>query len=221
MECYSDSDSNFSSPERHDSAESDSSIYRTELFKLKRKWGLLATAEFLLLFRALTIFGAGALIEGRVTYWGFVLLAGKGQDGDRQRNQQPDESNEDFVQSVKLQAEFCGFGAFKDVAIMDRVLAGLLDRNLKENLLKEDDEALLFGWLALVLSRASTLLTGKLVGMAALVSPRAAILLAGMPLAGFSALVPPRALVLMAETLGGAAIDFRSSIDFLRDPAEI
>ncbi|EDS32166.1 conserved hypothetical protein [Culex quinquefasciatus] len=140
--------------------------------ELKRKWGLLATAGFLLLFRALTIFGAGALIEGRVIYWGFVLLAGKGREGDRkdeldkasyadivlklkqkfdktepdlvqrfrfsQRNQQPDESNEDFVQSVKLQAEFCGFGAFKDVAIMDRVLAGLLDGNLKENLLKEE-----------------------------------------------------------------------------------
>ncbi|EDS37808.1 conserved hypothetical protein [Culex quinquefasciatus] len=55
-----------------------------------------------------------------------------------QRNQQPDESNEDFVQAVKMQAEFCGFGAFKDVAIMDRVLAGLLDGNLKENLLKEE-----------------------------------------------------------------------------------
>ncbi|EDS36973.1 conserved hypothetical protein [Culex quinquefasciatus] len=38
-----------------------------------------------------------------------------------------------------MQAEFCGFGAFKDVAIMDRVLAGLLDGNLKENLLKEED----------------------------------------------------------------------------------
>ncbi|EDS43843.1 conserved hypothetical protein [Culex quinquefasciatus] len=37
-----------------------------------------------------------------------------------------------------MQAEFCGFGAFKDVAIMDRVLAGLLDGNLKENLLKEE-----------------------------------------------------------------------------------
>ncbi|EDS40204.1 conserved hypothetical protein [Culex quinquefasciatus] len=56
-----------------------------------------------------------------------------------QRNQQPDESNEDFVQAVKMQAEFCGFGAFRDVAIMDRVLAGLLDGNLKENLLKEED----------------------------------------------------------------------------------
>ncbi|EDS44494.1 conserved hypothetical protein [Culex quinquefasciatus] len=55
-----------------------------------------------------------------------------------QRNQQPDESNEDFVQAVNLQAELCGFGAFRDVAIMDRVLAGLLDENLKENLLKEE-----------------------------------------------------------------------------------
>lgn len=53
------------------------------LEELKRKWGLLATAEFLLLFRALTIFGAGVLIEGRVIYWGFVLLAGKGREGDR------------------------------------------------------------------------------------------------------------------------------------------
>ncbi|EDS45763.1 conserved hypothetical protein [Culex quinquefasciatus] len=56
----------------------------------------------------------------------------------RHRNQQPDESNEDFVQAFKMQAEFCGFGAFKNVAIMDRVLAGLLDGNLKENLLKEE-----------------------------------------------------------------------------------
>ncbi|XP_055619950.1 uncharacterized protein LOC129764660 [Toxorhynchites rutilus septentrionalis] len=54
------------------------------------------------------------------------------------RAQQPDESAEDFVQAVKLQAEFCGFGEFKNVAIQDRVLAGLRDEDLKQLLLKEE-----------------------------------------------------------------------------------
>lgn len=54
------------------------------------------------------------------------------------RSQQVEETAEEFVQAVKLQAEFCGFGDFKDVAIMDRVLAGLSDEGLKEMLLKEE-----------------------------------------------------------------------------------
>ncbi|XP_038108686.1 uncharacterized protein DDB_G0287625-like isoform X1 [Culex quinquefasciatus] len=54
------------------------------------------------------------------------------------RNQQPDETAEEFVQAVKLQADFCGFGAFRDVAIQDRILAGLRDDRLKEMLLKEE-----------------------------------------------------------------------------------
>ncbi|XP_038109768.1 putative mediator of RNA polymerase II transcription subunit 29 isoform X1 [Culex quinquefasciatus] len=55
-----------------------------------------------------------------------------------QRTQQPDETAEEFVQAVKLQAEFCGFENFKEVAIIDRVLVGLSDAVLKENLLKEE-----------------------------------------------------------------------------------
>lgn len=55
------------------------------------------------------------------------------------RVQQPDESAEDFVQAVKLQAEFCGFGQFKSVAIQDRILAGLRNEHLKQLLLKEDN----------------------------------------------------------------------------------
>ncbi|XP_058466752.1 tubulin-specific chaperone C-like [Malaya genurostris] len=54
------------------------------------------------------------------------------------RVQQPDESAEDFVQAVKLQAEFCGFGEFKKFTIQDRVLAGLRDENLKQLLLNEE-----------------------------------------------------------------------------------
>ncbi|XP_058816714.1 uncharacterized protein LOC131679992 [Topomyia yanbarensis] len=55
------------------------------------------------------------------------------------RVQQPDESAEDFVLAVKLQAEFCGFGAFKEIAIQDRVLAGLRDEALKQRLLNEEN----------------------------------------------------------------------------------
>lgn len=54
------------------------------------------------------------------------------------RKQQPDETAEEFVQAVKLQAEFCNFGDFKNIAILDRVLVGLADNGLKEQLLKEE-----------------------------------------------------------------------------------
>ncbi|XP_039431987.1 uncharacterized protein DDB_G0289917-like [Culex pipiens pallens] len=54
------------------------------------------------------------------------------------RIQHPDETAEEFVQAVKLQAEFCNFGEFRDNAILDRVLVGLTDDDLKEQLLKEE-----------------------------------------------------------------------------------
>lgn len=54
------------------------------------------------------------------------------------RVQQPDETAEDFVLSLKLQAEFCSFGEFKQVAIRDRILAGLRDGALRHRLLNEE-----------------------------------------------------------------------------------
>lgn len=55
------------------------------------------------------------------------------------RMQQLDESAEDFVLSLKLQAEFCSFGEFKQVAIRDRILAGLRDVALRQRLLNEEN----------------------------------------------------------------------------------
>ncbi|XP_062710644.1 uncharacterized protein LOC134288785 [Aedes albopictus] len=55
------------------------------------------------------------------------------------RVQQQDETAEDFVLSLKLQAEFCSFGEFKQVAIRDRVLAGLTDGALIQRLLNEEN----------------------------------------------------------------------------------
>nr|XP_029719932.1 uncharacterized protein LOC109428103 [Aedes albopictus] len=54
------------------------------------------------------------------------------------RVQQPDESLEDFVLSVKLQAEFCNYENFKKMAILDRILAGVRDKSLQQRLLNED-----------------------------------------------------------------------------------
>ncbi|XP_058445992.1 uncharacterized protein LOC131432346 [Malaya genurostris] len=56
------------------------------------------------------------------------------------RVQQPDESLEDYVLSVKLQAEFCSFGTFKDQAIRDRIISGIRDTSLQEKILNEDEE---------------------------------------------------------------------------------
>ncbi|XP_055619547.1 uncharacterized protein K02A2.6-like [Toxorhynchites rutilus septentrionalis] len=53
------------------------------------------------------------------------------------RVQQPDESAEDFVLSVKLLAEFCNFENFKQTAIMDRIVAGLTEKALQQRLLNE------------------------------------------------------------------------------------
>lgn len=54
------------------------------------------------------------------------------------RVQQPDESLEDFVLSVKLQAEFCNFENFKQMAIRDRIVAGIRDKALQQRLLNEE-----------------------------------------------------------------------------------
>ncbi|XP_062538667.1 uncharacterized protein LOC134206910 [Armigeres subalbatus] len=54
------------------------------------------------------------------------------------RVQNPDESTEDFILNLKLQAEFCCFENFKEVAILDRLIAGITDNNLRQRLLSED-----------------------------------------------------------------------------------
>ncbi|XP_058453232.1 uncharacterized protein LOC131431848 [Malaya genurostris] len=59
-----------------------------------------------------------------------------------QRIQNVDESAEDFLLALKLQAELCAYGAFKDTAIRDRLLAGLKDVMLKQRILSEADQTL-------------------------------------------------------------------------------
>lgn len=54
------------------------------------------------------------------------------------RIQQHDETVEDFVLSVKLQAEFCSFENFKEKAIVDRIVAGVKDKALQQRLLSEE-----------------------------------------------------------------------------------
>ncbi|XP_062708884.1 uncharacterized protein LOC115257023 isoform X2 [Aedes albopictus] len=58
------------------------------------------------------------------------------------RVQQPDETIEDFVLSVKLQAEFCSFENFKEKAILDRIIAGVKDKALQTKLLSEENLSL-------------------------------------------------------------------------------
>ncbi|XP_055551680.1 uncharacterized protein LOC129734011 [Wyeomyia smithii] len=57
-----------------------------------------------------------------------------------QRVQHPDETLEDYVLAIKLQAEFCSFGTFKDQAIRDRIISGIGDIHLQQKLLNEDEE---------------------------------------------------------------------------------
>lgn len=54
------------------------------------------------------------------------------------RIRQPGETLEDFVLALKLQAEFCSFGDFKNMAIRDRIVAGINDKALQQRLLNED-----------------------------------------------------------------------------------
>lgn len=55
------------------------------------------------------------------------------------RVQQPGESIEDFILGVKLQAEQCNFENFKDVAIRDRIVAGVKDKALQARLMNEEN----------------------------------------------------------------------------------
>ncbi|XP_058464933.1 uncharacterized protein LOC131438735 isoform X2 [Malaya genurostris] len=54
------------------------------------------------------------------------------------RVQQPDETLQDFALSLRLQAEFCNYGDYKDQAILDRMVAGVKDIELKKKLLSEN-----------------------------------------------------------------------------------
>ncbi|EAT47779.1 AAEL001117-PA [Aedes aegypti] len=57
-----------------------------------------------------------------------------------QRVQGPTESAEDFILAVKLQAELCEFGEFKDIAIRDKLVCGIRDPDVQQRLF--DEEAL-------------------------------------------------------------------------------
>ncbi|XP_058462870.1 uncharacterized protein K02A2.6-like [Malaya genurostris] len=54
------------------------------------------------------------------------------------RLQMVDETAEDYVLAVKLQAEFCGFGDFKQAAVRDRIISGIRDKALQQRLLNEE-----------------------------------------------------------------------------------
>ncbi|XP_058455400.1 uncharacterized protein LOC131432863 isoform X1 [Malaya genurostris] len=56
------------------------------------------------------------------------------------RVQHPDESLEDYVLAVKLQAEFCSFDTFKDQAVRDRIISGITDTALQEKILNEEED---------------------------------------------------------------------------------
>lgn len=54
------------------------------------------------------------------------------------RSQTQFESAENFVLEVKLQAEFCDFGEFKEIAIRDKLVMGVYDEALQQKLLGEE-----------------------------------------------------------------------------------
>lgn len=55
------------------------------------------------------------------------------------RRQKRDEKEEDFVLAVKVLAEKCDFGGFKDRAIRDVLVIGVLDRTLQKRLFDEEN----------------------------------------------------------------------------------
>lgn len=55
------------------------------------------------------------------------------------RSQTQFETAENFVLEVKLQAEFCDFGEFKDIAIRDKLVMGVYDEALQQKLLGEEN----------------------------------------------------------------------------------
>ncbi|XP_065089404.1 uncharacterized protein LOC135710683 [Ochlerotatus camptorhynchus] len=56
-----------------------------------------------------------------------------------QRVQGPTESAEDFILGVKLQAEMCEFGDFKDIAIRDKLVCGINDPDVQQRLFDEEN----------------------------------------------------------------------------------
>lgn len=57
----------------------------------------------------------------------------------RRRVQGPNELGENFILAVKLLAEQCDFGAFRDSAIRDQLVFGVHDEKVLEKLVQEDD----------------------------------------------------------------------------------
>ena len=55
------------------------------------------------------------------------------------RTQNPGESQEKFVTDLKLLAATCNFGDLKDSLVRDRIICGIQDRHLREELLKIPD----------------------------------------------------------------------------------
>ncbi|XP_062704094.1 uncharacterized protein K02A2.6-like [Aedes albopictus] len=55
-----------------------------------------------------------------------------------QRVQGSTESAEDFILAVKLQAEMCEFGEFKDIAIRDKLVCGIRDPDVQQRLFDEE-----------------------------------------------------------------------------------
>ncbi|XP_062557586.1 uncharacterized protein LOC134222457 [Armigeres subalbatus] len=55
-----------------------------------------------------------------------------------QRMQGSTESAEDFILAVKLQAEMCEFGEFKDIAIRDKFVCGIRDPDVQQRLFDEE-----------------------------------------------------------------------------------
>ena len=57
----------------------------------------------------------------------------------RRRMQGAGESGENFILGVKLLAEACDFGVFRDSAIRDQLVFGVYDKEVQHRLLQEDD----------------------------------------------------------------------------------
>lgn len=53
--------------------------------------------------------------------------------------QSESEAAEDFILRVKLQAESCEFGAFKETAIRDKLVMGVQDKQIQQRLIEEED----------------------------------------------------------------------------------
>ena len=56
-----------------------------------------------------------------------------------QRNQRPDETIATYFAELKKMAESCDFNTFRSEALRDRLVCGLLDKNIQKRLLSEDN----------------------------------------------------------------------------------